>query len=303
MVKQKSTLPIVALALASILWGLNTPFIKMGVASIPVPIFMSIRFLIASLIILPFAIRDWRPLKRKDFLLLTLSSIFFISLSAVALNVGLSKTTALNAAVIWLLGPLLLFILSASYLKERLSFKTFIGIVVALAGSLIIIGKPWQAGASGLASLSGNLLVVVSVFCQTISILIAKPLMKKVSTYQATFMSLFPGIVPVALYALTQLPSWNIHATTHKSYQGLIYSTVAVVIANFLFFYALHYKKAQDTGVYQYLDTVAAIAGAWFLLSERPSSKLELGTILVFAGIYLAEVHLPRKVALSKPNG
>jgi drug/metabolite transporter (DMT)-like permease len=283
--KQKPILPIAALLVCSILWGSNTTLIKMGVASIPPYILLSIRFLFASLVILPFAIRSWQPLKLKDYLLLTLSSVFFISLSALLLNIGLTKTTANNAAVIFLLYPLLLFILSAQFLRERMSLKTFIGIIVALIGSLVIIGK---VSANGL---TGNLLIVISVFCQVISILISKPLMKKVSTYQATFMSLFPGIVPVALYSLTQLHTWNIKATTTKSWQGLIFSAIFVLIANFLFYYALRYKRAQDVGIYQYVDALATLVTSWFLLSERLSSKFILGAALVCAGVYLAEFY------------
>jgi drug/metabolite transporter (DMT)-like permease len=298
MTKQTSKLPIIALTISFSLAGVNTVLIKMGVATIPVPIFLSIRFLAAALLLLPFAVYTWKPLKRKDVLLLVLNSFFYITFSSLALNIGLTKTTASNAAIIWLLAPLLLFILSASFLKERLSLKTFLGIIVALVGSLIIIGRPWEGGANGSVGLTGNLFIVIAAFCQVISTLIAKPLTKKTSAYQLTFMSIFPGIVPVALYALTQLHSWNIHATTAKSIEGLVYGTINIVIVDFLFFYALRYKRAQDTGVYIYLDPIATLVAAWFLLSERPSTVFILGSAFVFLGIYIAEFSHSRKLRL-----
>lgn len=287
MAKQKYLLPILALATASILWGMNAVLIKMGLESIPVPIFMSIRFLAASLVFLPFVIRTWKPLKRKDFWLFILSSVFAISLSALALNIGLSKTNAFDVAVISLMSPVVLFILSAQFLKERLQLKTFIGILVALAGSVVIIGRP---DSSSIDNLVGNLFVVISIFCSAISVIICKPLMKKASDYQVTFMSLFPGIIPVAIYAITQLHTWDISATTARSVQGLIYSTIAIIIANFLFYYGLRHKKAQQVGVYHYLQPVVTIVFAWFLLAERPSPGFALGAALVFAGVYLAEM-------------
>lgn len=261
----------------------------MGVESIPPSVFMSIRFMIAVLLILPFALYTWKPLSRRDFLHFTFGSLLYISVSALALNIGLTKTSASNAGVIWLLGPLVLFALSAAYLKEQLSFRTFMGIMVALAGSLIIIGRPGEGAADASDGLTGNLLIVIAVFGSTIAMLIFKPLMRKVSAYQATFLSLFPGIIPITIYALTQFHTWDISATTTKSIEGLVYGTVAVVLANFLLFYALRYKKAQSTGVYQYLDPLATILGAWFLLSERPSSKFAVGALLVFLGVYIAE--------------
>lgn len=189
-----------------------------------------------------------------------------------------------------------MFILSAEFLKERMSVKTFVGIMIALAGSLVIVGKVWNGTNTGL---TGNLLVVISVLFQVVAILIAKPVMKKVSSYQATFLSLFPGIVPVALYSITQLHAWHIKATTSKSWQGLIFSTIFVLISNFLFFYALRDKRAQDTGIYQYVDSLATIVTAWFLLNERLSPKFILGAALVCVGVYLAEFSKTRKLSLA----
>ncbi len=288
--KQKVVLPILALVLASILWGSNTVFIKVGVSSIPVPIFIASRFMVASIILLPLAIRTWRPIDLKGILLLSLSSLFYMGLSALALNIGLSKTSASNAAVIYLLEPLILLVLSASFLKERLSLRTFIGICTALAGSMIIIGKPWATGGNG-TELTGNLLVAIAAFCFAISTLICKPLASKVSMEQLTFLSLFPGTIPVTVYVLTRLHGWDISTVTTASWRAWIASTIAVIFANLLFFFALNYKKALDTGVYQYLEAVTAIVVAWMLLAERPGLNFYIGSVLVFTGLYLSEFY------------
>lgn len=297
MSKQKFTLPILALIVANIIWGANTTFIKMAVASIPPDILLPLRFLFASLVLLPFAIKYWKPISLKDNLLFILASIFDISLSGLTLNIGLSKTSALNAAVITLLEPLLLFILSVEFLKERMSIKTFSGIILALIGSFIVIGKVWQGGGNN--ELIGNLFILISVFCFVTSVIIIKPILKKVSNYQATFMCIFPGIVPVALYALTQLHTWHIKATTTKSWQGLILSAFVILVANFLLYFALCYKQAQQAGIYLYLDPLATFITSWWLLSERPTVKFILGAALVFIGIYIAEFSKAKKLRLS----
>lgn len=287
MKNKKIILPILALVIANALWGVNTVLIKIGLETIPPAIFMSIRFLTASLVILPFAIVTWKPLKRRDLLLFVLSSVFAITLSAFALNIGLTKTSAFNASIIWSMAPIIMFVLSAQVLKEKMRLSTLIGILIALAGSIIIIGRPEATDAN---TLIGNLFIVVSIFCAAIGTIICKPLMKKVSDSQATFMSLFPGIVPVAMYALTQLPTWDMANVSSRSITGLVWSTVAIVIANYLFYFALRHKRAQETGMYQYIDPAVTIVAAWFILNERPSPGFIFGAALVFTGIYLAEV-------------
>ena len=46
--KQKVVLPILALIFANILWGVNYPMIKLGIATIPAVIFLTIRFFAIS---------------------------------------------------------------------------------------------------------------------------------------------------------------------------------------------------------------------------------------------------------------
>lgn len=282
-------LPIAALVAANILWGINNPLIKLGLESIPIPIFISIRFVIISLILLPFALRVWKPLQRRDVVLLVAASFLYITVSTYLLNIGLTKTSASNASIIDLLAPLLLFALAVIFLKEKLHLKTFLGLMVALAASLLIIGRPGEGSATGSDALLGNLIVVASVFCYVISVLIQKPLTKKTSPIQLAFMSIFPGTVLVTLYALTQLKTWDFAATTQASWLAMSASTLAVLGANLFFFYALSHKTAQSTGVYSYINPLAAITAAWFLLEERPSPLFAVSALLVIVGLYIVE--------------
>lgn len=295
--KQKVFLPIAALTTVSVLMGADNVFIKMGVSSIPVGIFMTIRFLAASLFLSPPAIRNWKPLSSKSFLLASLASIFYVTLSSLALYVGLTKTTASNSAIIYLLGPLILLVLSASFLKERLNFRTFMGICIALAGSLIIIGKPWASSGNS-SELIGNLLIVVAVFCVTISVVICKPLTKKMSIQQLTFLYMFLGTLPIAIYSFKEFHGWHAMSTTASGWVGLVGSTLAVVLAKPLFFFALKHKKAMDTGVYDYAESIATIVIAWILLSETPTPTFIVGAVLVFVGVCLAEYSNIRRYRL-----
>ncbi len=295
--KQKVFLPIAALSIVSILMGADNVFIKMGVASIPVGIFMTMRFLAASLLLSPPAIRNWKPLSSKTFLLASLASIFYVTLSSLALYVGLTKTTASNSAIIYLLGPLILLVLSASFLKERLNFRTFLGICIAIIGSLIIIGKPWTSSGNS-SELVGNLLIVVAVFCVTVSVVICKPLTKKMSIQQLTFLYMFIGTLPIAAYSFKQFHGWDFTATTASGWVGLVGSTLAVVLAKPLFFFALRHKRAMDTGVYDYAESAATIIIAWILLSESPTPTFIAGSALVFVGVFLAESSGIRKRGL-----
>ncbi len=298
MSKQKTILPIAALICAYVLWGLNVPVIKVGIATIPVVVFMATRFLAASFILLPLAVRSWKPMKRTDFWRMVISSFLWIILTALTLNIGLLYAPSMNAGVINLLGPLILCLLSVEFLKERLSYKTLIGVLIAFAGAAVIIGKPWEVSLSGQSTLLGNTLYLASMLGAVISALIAKPILNKMSSYQAAFMYIFPGALFLIPIAVTQLDGWDIGQVSSASYMAVAYSITAITLANLFFMYGLKHKKANQVGVFQYLESVALFIGAWVLLGERPSAKFALGAALVFLGIYLAEFHLPRRVKI-----
>lgn len=301
MQKQKFLLPVLALVTANVLWGFNTVFIKISLETIPVAISVGARMVLASLCLLPLAIKTWKPLKKPDLFRFFLSSVFVVALCALSLNIGLTKTSASSSAVILLVEPILLLVLSASFLKEKIGLHTFIGILVAITGSMIIIGKP-ISGNDTADVLIGNLFIFMSIVFSAVAILISKPLMKKASSYQATFLTLFPGAVIVLTYALFNFKGWDPRTVSSSSAQAFFISTIIVLFANVFFYWALKRKEAHTTGVYSYITPVVTVTAAWFILSERPDIEFVLGAVLILIGVYLAEIHTKLKRPLARPS-
>src|SRR4051812_27873927 len=120
--KQKTAIgAFLALIFAQILWGVNVPVIKLGLQTVPLPLFLSITILGAALLVAPLAIRNWKPMRQKDYTLLIIGSIISITLGNVVLLMGIERVPSINASLIGLFSPLILFILSVEFLKERLS--------------------------------------------------------------------------------------------------------------------------------------------------------------------------------------
>jgi len=140
-------------------------------------------------------------------------------------------------------------------------------------------------------ALVGNLFLLLAVVFNVIAVLISKPLMKKAGSYQATFLTLFPGSVPVVIYSLTELSSWDMSSVSNAGLQAFFISIVFAAVANVLFYYALRRKEAHSTGVYSYLDPAVTVIAAWFILAERPNSGFIVGAALILVGLYLAELH------------
>lgn len=284
---------VLALILAQIFWGINTPIIKLGLETVPLSVYLSVTILGSALLVLPFALRQWKPLKRSDYALLIIGSLIAITLGNVVLLMGLQRVPAVNAPLIGLFSPLLLFLLSAQFLRERLSFKTFVGILISFAGAAVIIGKPW-GGSANPEMLTGNLLLVLAVFCDIIGTLISKSVLKRAGSLQVTFIHLFSGIIPIAIYSLWYLDALSPSKAGRNGYIAIVFNILAITLANCLFMYGLKRKKAQEVGIFNYIHPLVTALAAWVILSEVPDKKIALGASLIFVGIYLAEVRKAR---------
>lgn len=281
-----ATITLLALIFAEVLWGINTPVIKLGLKSVPLPLFLSITILGAALLIFPLAKKSWKKLSATDYWLIIIASLIGIALGNVALLMGLERIPSVDVSIIKLFSPLLLFILSVRFLKERLNLRTFAGILVAFAGAAVLIGRPWQAGHQNEGV--GALLIILSVLCDVTATLIMKPVLARASSPQVTFVHLSVGILPITLYSLSYLPSLDYSAIGKQGLIAIIANILLITAANILFMFGLKYRKAQEIGIFQYISPVATFIAAWFILSEKPDMSLLIGAPLIFLGIYLA---------------
>lgn len=292
--KQTYLVPIITLVIANVLFGINTILAKVSLETIPPSVHAGARYLLIAVLLLPFAMRTWRKLKTSELLRFSLASFCLITLSALAFNIGLSQTPAYNVAAIWLAGPVVLLLLSVAFLKEKLTTHVFVGITVALVGSAFIIGMPPQDATSD-GSLLGNTFIALSVIFNAIGILLSKPLTNKFSAAQVSFMSIFPGAIPLIIFGGWQISGWSLSNASTDSIVTLLVSVILAVVANWLFYWGLRRKEVNGAGVYLYIDPAVTILAGWLVLGEHPTLGLALGAGMVLAGIYMAELHTRKR--------
>src|ERR1700741_2383299 len=93
---QYTATTLLALIAAEVLWGVNTPVIKLGLKSVPLPLFLSVTILGAALLIFPIAKRSWKKLPATDYWLIVVASLIGITLGNVALLMGLERIPSVN---------------------------------------------------------------------------------------------------------------------------------------------------------------------------------------------------------------
>lgn len=286
--------PVLALIVANIIWGAASPIFKYSLQNIPPFSLAFYRFLLAATLLYPFVHHkiDWRLLKNKW--------LWAFSFSGVTINIifffwALTLTASINAPIIGSSGPIFILLLSAVYLRERIKFPEIVGTLIGFAGVLLIIFQPLLE--KGLdQSILGNFLLIVATLGAVGSVIAGRKFLTPENAASATFWSFLIGsftFLPFMLAEFGQDPGWML-TIDHRGWLGLLFGGfLSSAVAYTLFDWALSKMPANRTSVFTYIDPIVAIVIAVPLLGERITIPFIIGSLLVFAGILVAEGRLP----------
>ena len=288
----KYQLAVLALIGTNIIWGASVPIFKWSLTDIDPFTFAFIRFFLASLLLLPFTIHKLK-INRHDVITYFVLAFFGFFIHISLLLFGLKISSSINSPIIASSAPIFLILGSVFILKEKINQKVLMGTIISLAGVSIIILRPlFDNGLDG--TILGNLLFLLS----TISFVIYTILLKGHSFRHSA------ATVTFYLFAFSTLiffPFFLWESNTHnilylvdaKAFIGILFGAVFTSVLGYVFFnFAIRYVKANETGIYLYIDPIITVLIAVPLLGEHVTRSFIAGSILVFFGILVAEKRL-----------
>lgn len=284
---------IVALIVANMMWGAAVPIFKYSLANIPPFTLLFIRFSLASLFFLPFAVRFWQKISIKQLGEIIFAAVFGFSIAISFLFMGLQKAPSINFPIIASAGPIVLYCLAVFVMKERPHSKILIGSCISLVGVLFIVLSPLIFDASNPfpgRQIEGNVFFVITMIAHAIYVVTTKTVLKKINVFQTTFIMFLVASISYVPFASRELENWSFAQLNGAGLFGIIYGTIfSSALAYFLYHWAIEKIDAQEIGIFTYLDPVTTITVAYVLLGEKPTTFYLLGAVLVFFGIFVAE--------------
>lgn len=287
--------PILALIIANFIWGAASPVFKFALENIPPFTLAFIRFFGASLLFIPFI--KWRELTKitqGDWVRIIIGSAFLgVFVNIFFFFLGLQRTVSINAPVIASSSPILLFILSIIFLKEKPKLNVFLGMMIAFIGVLLIILMPLLSSGINIKDLSqfeGNLFFVIATLGSVLSTLMMKNVLRQVSPMILTVLGFFFSCFGFLPLMMGELKTWSFYKIDSAGFIGIIFGIFfSSAAAYFLYSYGLSKIKAQEVGLFAYIDPVIAVLIAIPLLGEYPNIEFIIGTLLIFLGIFIGE--------------
>jgi drug/metabolite transporter (DMT)-like permease len=285
----------IALLTACFLWAISFIATKVALEAVPPLTVVAARLLVSAVV---FAV--WLIATRRSLAGVTLAKLpllFVLSLFGTGLHysvqtIGIDFTTASNASVYAVTGPISIMLLSAVILRERITLRKGAGLAVALVGVLLVMGPETLMSLELKGNVLGDLLVMASIFMWGLFTVLGKAVTDELGALRVTAVVTMIGagwMLPVGAgevmwrsFSLAEVP---IQAWLAIGFLGVGCSFLATL----LYFVALQETESQKVGLYMYTIPPMTAVVAMIFLGERLDLLFVAGAALIFAGVALTE--------------
>lgn len=275
--------------LAAFIWGGNTLVSKMSAGAIPASQIAFLRWLIAAVILLPFALRPL--LRHRQVIAANWGKLFILGVMGAAVFQTLayhaaSYTAAINMGVIQALVPLLTILLASLVFRTWPGISTWVGAMVSLLGVLLVIsaGDLHRLVEHGLNV--GDLMMLLAVMAMAVY----NTLLKHWRMALPLLVSIFCQAVCASVVLLPMFLAGDKQAPTPATGGMILYAAIAAsVIAPLSWMAGSHRLGPERVSLFFNLIPVVTAALAVLLLSEPITWALWVGGALTLAGVAIVE--------------
>ncbi len=201
---------------------------------------------------------------------------------------ALEKLAASRAALIIALNPAVTIAISALVLKEKLSLRRWLGVVIALLGVAIVVSRGELASlASGSVGM-GEALMFAAVVSWALYTLGGRKVMAGLTPLAATNYAALWGTLMLAVFATPQFSGLSLAQFDWRMNVSLLYLGVLGTALAFVWYY-MSVKKlgASLTSIFNNLVPVFGVAISVLVLGEPLLVSMLVGGAVTIAGVMM----------------
>lgn len=227
-------------------------------------------------------------IKKEDWPRIFLCSFLGMFINKLAFFKGLELSTPINSSVLITVVPILVFVFSAFFLKEKMRFLRVFGVISGFIGALVLILYSPSTSFNAPNIPLGNLMFVINSSTYGLYLIFVKKLVEKYNIITlfrwlflfAIFLNLPVGLIEFKNVEWSHLPFWD-------AILPMIYVVVGTTFLTYMFnAYALSKLKASTVSSFVYLQPIVGIIYAITTDNDSLTVLSVLGMILIFMGVY-----------------
>lgn len=227
-------------------------------------------------------------IKKEDWPRIFLCSFLGMFINKLAFFKGLELSTPINSSVLITVVPILVFVFSAFFLKEKMRFLRVFGVISGFVGALVLILYSPSTSFNAPNIPLGNLMFVINSSTYGLYLIFVKKLVEKYNIITlfrwlfliAIFLNLPVGLLEFKNVEWSHLPFWD-------AILPMMYVVVGTTFLTYMFnAYALSKLKASTVSSFVYLQPIVGIIYAITTDNDSLTVLTVLGMILIFMGVY-----------------
>ncbi len=247
-------------------------------------------FWIASLFV-PKEQVPWRD--RLMFIGAALTGLLF---NQCCFTIGLSITSPINASIVTTSMPIFAMILAALILREPITGKKALGVLMGCSGALILILSSAAHADARVGDIRGDLLCLFAQFSFALYLSLFNPLIKRYNVFTVN-----KYMFSWATLMLLPLSSYHVYGVISQPIPLLTWIEVGYVVVCGTFFCYILTMIGQRTlrptvvSVYNYVQPIVAVAASLIMGISTMKLTHVLAVVLVFSGVWLVVKSKSRK--------
>jgi drug/metabolite transporter (DMT)-like permease len=286
----KRLLAIIAATTATLIYGVNHTMAK-GLMPDYIQPFGFIFLRVSGAAVLFWTISLFvksEKIQRKDWPRIIACTLFGMVINMLFFFKGLSFSTPINSSVIVTISPILVFILSAVLIREKITWLKASGAILGLIGALMLIFFSKASNADAPNIPLGNLFILINATSYGLYLIVVRPLTSRYSSI--TLMKWFFLIAVIINFPIT-ISEFKAVDWLNLPFSAIWRMGFVVVGVTFLTYllniYALKELSASTIGVFVYLQPVVAISFAMLSGADQLNALKVFAIVLVFVGVYM----------------
>lgn len=237
-------------------------------------------------------------IKKEDWPRIFLCSFLGMFINKLAFFKGLELSTPINSSVLITAVPILVFIFSAFFLRERMSFARIFGVSSGFVGALILILYSPSSSFNAPNIPLGNILFIINSSTYGLYLIFVKKLVEKyniITLFRWLFLIAIFFNFPVGLSEFNGVEWSNLPVT--EAIFPMIYVVVGTTFLTYMFnAYALSKLTASTVSSFVYLQPIVGIVYAITTDNDSLTFLSIIGMVLIFLGVYLVTKKIERIV-------
>ena len=284
------TRAIAALILAMLMWGCSAVFMRTLALSLSSENSLAMRYLVLTAVNVAglLWLGTWR-IPRADWLRFLIAGVIGMAGYNWFVNAGFQLVPAGIGTLITTVEPLMIAMLAAVLLGEKLTRFVLLGVVIAVAGSVVLFWPDLTSATPSAISGRGLVYLVLCCLGWAVYTIVTKPLLARHDSFTVTAVTMLIA-APIMIGAASEpLPALAAKLDLRQWLEVGYLVFVAGIAGTMLWNYGTKHLTSSAAGTFLYLIPVVGVAAGALVLGEPVTFYVVAGGLLILAGVAAAQ--------------